>query len=137
MKNLIRILSLLLLTLSFSCEKQGLLVKCDECTVDEPNQADLKIKLDYYSGATVINFYIGNIEDSVLYKTLQTSSTDISVSVILNKKYTVTALYYIPDNYYIAVDSAIPRVSYSKDQCTDPCYFVYDRTIDLRLKYTR
>ena len=142
MRNLLKIISFLILTFSFSCEKQPLFVKCDDCTATKPAETGLTIKLDYYSygGGTVVNIYSGNIEDSVLFRTLQTFSTEISISVTLNKKYTVTALYYIPDKYnttYTAVDSATPRVSYIKDQCTDPCYYAYDKVVDLRLKYTK
>ena len=140
MKNLLKIISYLILTISFSCEDQTLFVKCDDCTTDEPIATNLTIKLDNYgySGGTIINVYSGNIEDSILLRTLETrNQTETSISVTLNKKYTVTALYYIPGKYYTAVDSATPRVSYIKDQCTDPCYYVYDRVIDLRLKYTK
>jgi hypothetical protein len=57
--------------------------------------------------------------------------------VPINKKYTATATYYKSDIKYVAVDSATPRVKYDKNQCDDPCYFVYDRVVDLRLKYTK
>jgi hypothetical protein len=55
--------------------------------------------------------------------------------VTLNKKYTATAMYYYADNNYVVVDSAFPKVKYEKDQCNDPCYFVYDRVVNLRLHY--
>jgi len=84
-----------------------------------------------------INVYEGNIDDSVLYSSFKTSGTQTTIPVTLNKKYTVTATYYISDNYYIAVDSATPRVRFEKTQCDDPCYYVYDKKIDLRLKYTK
>jgi hypothetical protein len=123
----------------FSCEDQGLIVKCPDCTADEPVKSNLEIRLDVNpsGGATLINVYEGNLEDSILYSSSQAYSSSISVSVSLNKKYTVTAAYYVSDNYYVAVDSATPRVRYDKTQCDDPCYFVYDKNIDLRLKYTK
>jgi hypothetical protein len=123
----------------FSCEDQGLIVKCPDCLADEPVKTNLEVKLDlpYFGFETLINVYEGNIEDSVLYYSFTTSVTNTTIPVTLNKKYTVTATYYIPDNYYIAIDSATPRVKYDKTQCDDPCYFVYDKSIDLRLKYTK
>jgi hypothetical protein len=122
----------------FSCEDQVLIVKCPDCTADEPLSTDLDVKLEqeYYGFQTVLNVYEGNLEDSVLYRSYKVTGSHASVSVILNKKYTLTATYYIPGNYYIAVDSAEPRVKYDKSQCDSPCYYVYDKTIDLRLKYT-
>jgi hypothetical protein len=91
----------------------------------------------YYGNSILINIYEGNLEDSVLYDSFQASGTQATIPVTINKKYTVTATYYIPDNYYVAVDSATPRVKFDKTQCDDPCYFVYDKKIDLRLKYTK
>jgi hypothetical protein len=139
MKNTIRILFLLLSVFTFSCEEKPFFVKCDECVATEPLKAELKMKLDRpnYGVTTIVNVYTGNLEDNIIYKTFQTSSDQTSVSVTLNQKYTVTATYYVDGTYYIAVDSATPRVTYNKDQCNDPCYYTYDREVDLRLKYTK
>ena len=128
----------------FSCEDQGLIVKCPDCTPDEPVSTNLEVKLDLVveSGSlrtniTQINVYEGNLEDSVLYGSFQSSLSSYSIPVTLNKKYSVTASYYRSDNHYIAIDSATPRVRYDKTHCDNPCFFVYDKDIDLRLKYTK
>jgi hypothetical protein len=129
----------IIFVLSFSCEDQGLIVKCPDCKADEPSETDLNVKLDvaYYGYQTVINVYEGNLEDSILYRSFEVTGNHTSVTVNLNKKFTVTATYYIPDDYYVAIDSATPRVRFDKTKCDDPCYFVYDKDIDLRLKYTK
>ena len=139
MKSTIRIFFLILSVFSFSCEEQPFFVKCDECVIDEPLNADLKMKLSSsnYGVATIINVYIGNLEDKILYHTIQTSSTETSIKVTLNQFYTVTATYKKDGTSYIAVDAAAPRVTYNKDQCDDPCYYIYDKEVDLRLKYTK
>ena len=97
----------------------------------------MKLDEGYSSSPTVINVYEGNLEDSVLYNSYQTTETQALIEVSLNKKYTVTATYHIADDFYIAIDSATPRVRYDKTQCDNPCYFVYDKDINLRLKYTK
>jgi hypothetical protein len=139
MAHIQKILFLLFIVELFSCEKEGLIVKCPDCTTDEPLKINLNVKLDegYSSSPTVINVYEGNLEDSVLYDSYQTTETEALIEVSLNKKYTITATYHIADDYYIAIDSATPRVRYDKTQCDNPCYFVYDKDINLRLKYTR
>lgn len=138
MKSTIRIFFLILSVFSFSCEEEPFFVKCDECVADEPQKAELKMKLGYPEyGLTIINVYLGNLEDNILYYTFSSSSTESSTSVTLNQKYTVTATYNKDGKYYIAVDSATPRVTYNKDQCNDPCYYIYDKEVDLRLKYTK
>jgi hypothetical protein len=77
----------------------------------------------------------GNLEDSVIYFSYNPASVTNTIPVSIKKKYTVTASYYIQPNHYIAVDAATPRVKFLKEECHDPCYFVYDRVIDLTIKY--
>jgi hypothetical protein len=140
MLNKLFILSIFfILVFCFSCEEQGLIVKCSDCTINEPVDTQLDIKLDkHYQGTNIVlNIYEGNLEDSILYLTYTTGSPAASITVTLNKEYTVTSTYFSMGIKYVAVDSATPRVRYEKDQCDDPCYFVYDRKIDLRLKYTK
>ena len=120
----------------FSCEEQGLVVNCTDCTTEEPINTKIYVKLDAYSyAATRIKVYEGNIEDSVIYSSFSTSASWASIPVSINKKYTITATYFIPPNDYIAVDSATPKVKFEKEQCDDPCYYVYDKKCDLRLKH--
>jgi hypothetical protein len=137
MRRIIRIISLFVLIVSFSCEKQGLIVNCSDCKADEPTKADLVVKVDLNLPRTaivLINVYEGNLEDSVLYTSLNASSANITIPVTISKKYTVTATYNIGGNCYIAVDSATPGVKYEKNQCNNPCFYIYDKNIDLRLR---
>ena len=139
MKILVRSLIFILLVYCFSCEKTSLLiVKCSDCTADEPTKAELDIKIDINeSGLTVINIYEGNLEDSILYAKFKNGNTNATYQVPLNKKFTVTATYYISGKKYIAVDSVFPRVKYDKSSCQNPCYYIYDKMLNLRLNYTR
>jgi hypothetical protein len=136
MQKAVKIFLLLILTVLFSCEEQGLIVSCPDCTKDEPlkTKLDIKLKASIWGRSTLIVVYEGNLEDKVIYSTYSTTSSSTSISVTINKKYTVTATYYLPDGYYVVVDSATPRVKYDKELCNDPCYFVYDKVLDLRYK---
>jgi hypothetical protein len=136
MKEVIRLLFFLLLTICFSCEEQGLFVKCPECTAEEPDKATLEIKLKFIGNPILVKIYEGDLEDNILYDSFETLMTKYTFLVGLNKKYTLTATYPINGITYIAVDSVTPRVKYDKEQCEDPCYYVYDKVVDLRLKYT-
>jgi hypothetical protein len=138
MDKILRLIIFLLLVISFSCEDQTFIIPCADCTEDEPVEAELSLKLDskYYYNA-LVQIWEGNLEDSILIGSSIVFSSTFTQQVTLNKKYTVTATYYVADNKYIAVDSATPRVKYDKSQCDNPCYYVYDRKCDLRLKYTK
>jgi len=139
MKKVLKLTYLLFLVFITSCEEKGVIVNCQECIKDEPVSAEIEIKIDigYYGASADITIYEGNIEDGIILRRLQPSGTITKTTLTLNKKYTFTATYYFPPNNYITVDSATPRVVYNKDQCNDPCYYVYDKVVDLRVRYTK
>lgn len=126
---------MLFFSLFFSCEKKDLLVVCSDCTAQEPKKTDLKIKLDSDFTHASVRVYEGNIEDSILIRTFTTNFSETTVSVSVNKLYTITATYQTGGKSYVAIDSARPGVKYDEQQCDNPCYFVYDRIINLRVKY--
>ncbi len=130
----------LIITICFSCEKPGyFIVDCTECFTDEPKDATLEIKLEVFSRVTnvltVLRIYEGNLEDSLLYREYRLNGSSTTATVPVNNDYTLTAKYYIGGRYYIAVNSVTPRIKYDKETCTDPCYYVYNKKVDLRLKY--
>lgn len=130
-----RILFLLLLTILFSCEEQGLFVICDECDDTEPISTELEISLnENLETAVMINVYEGNLEDNNLVNSSETFAPISYFTVKLNRRYTITATYNLTEGTFVAVDSALPKVKYSKEACDNPCYWVYDRIINLKLK---
>jgi|PlaIllAssembly_1097288.scaffolds.fasta_scaffold2243024_1 hypothetical protein len=138
MQKIFRIIIFFILTISFSCEDQSFIVQCSDCVPDEPVTAELYADLDpdyYYE--CLVQIWEGNLEDSILVNSYPTYTKTFTQEVTINKKYTITATYYISNVRYIAVDSATPRVKYEKSQCEEPCFFLYDRQCDLRLKYTK
>ena len=141
MRQLVKYIFFIFLSIVLSCEKMGLIVNCDDCTASEPIEADLVVRLDYPHSTgynTIVRVYEGIIEDNVLKSTQYVKDTELSVSVRLNKKYTLTATYTDTNGTtFITVGSATPRVKYNTDQCKEPCYFLYDKKIDLRLKYSK
>jgi hypothetical protein len=138
MEHFLRFVCFLLLAISFSCEDQTFIIDCGDCIENEPVAAELTAKLDSrYSYEALVEIWEGNLEDSILVGRYTAYSSTFTQQVPLNKKYTITATYYVSDNKYVAVDSATPRVKYDKSQCDNPCYYVYDRKCDLRLKYTK
>jgi hypothetical protein len=136
MDKFIRILSFIILVISFSCEDQTFIIQCSDCTTDEPVTAELYADLDpnyYYE--SLVQIWEGNLEDSILVGSYPSYSKTFTQSVTLNKKYTITARYITHNGTFIAVDSATPRVKYDKAQCDEPCFFIYDKTCNLKLKF--
>jgi hypothetical protein len=122
----------------FSCEDPGkYFVNCNDCTADEPSEAYLKVKLEIKYGQSIVNVFMGNLEDSVLFDTFTANTAETNVKVPVNETFTLTTKYYYYNKYYYVVNSVTPRVVYEKNECNDPCYYVYDKVVDLRLKYTK
>lgn len=135
MKGFLKIFFLILLAFLFSCEEKGWFTECSDCTSTEPEKANLIIKLGVTSSQVVINIYEGELEDDILYHSITPMSSVYKIPVGLNKTFTATATYIIDGKNYTAVDSATPKVRFTETQCEEACYYVYDREIDLRLKY--
>jgi hypothetical protein len=136
MKYFLKIAAFFAITICFSCEGKEWFVNCPDCTAVEPEFALVKVKLKDIQSLVSIKVYEGDLEDDILYSSFDTQGSDYTTKTSLNKKYTFTATYNIGGNTYIAVSSAIPRIRYEENQCENPCYFIYDNIVDLRLKYT-
>jgi hypothetical protein len=137
MRTVCKIILLFVLTTGLSCEKIDLLIDCADCVQEEPSDTDLIVKLDaaYYGTFVKIDVYEGNLEDNVLYKTVDGSGSEFKIPVALNKKYTLTATYYRDGNYYKVMDSTTPMVRSTSSRCSEQCYIVYNKKVDLRMKY--
>jgi hypothetical protein len=133
-----RIIFLFTVILLFSCEDNRYFTDCEDCTADEPVTTLLAGKIDpnYVSGVVVM-VWEGRLEDNNLFDSSKVYTSTFERKVPLNRTYTITATYFRNNKKYIAIDSAAPRVKYTEDLCTEPCYFVYDNSCDLRLKYTK
>jgi hypothetical protein len=139
--KIIKYIFFYILLLILSCDEQGLIVNCSDCISDEPKTATIEIKLDRFKtspNTATVKIYKGNIEDNILIVTLIATEAFLKYSVTINEKYTFTATYTTSyGKTYIAVDSAYPKVRYETDQCDEPCYFVYDKAVNLKIKYTK
>ncbi len=121
----------------FSCNDKILFVNCSQCVADEPKTADINLNLEPETGNFVnVNVYRGPLEDSILVDSFTTGSVDYTYTGEINTKYTFTAQYLTTSGKIIvAVNTAWPRVKYEKQQCQNPCYYIYDKDVNLRIKY--
>ena len=135
-------------SLLFSCENEELLrdisfIDCNKCTAEEPFTAEIRIKLSdpYKFGSAdemiLIDIFEGNLEDDVIFSSFQTSSNETAINLPINKKYTITATYYVNNKTYIAVNSVTPRVKFNESSCDEPCYYTTPGSLNLKLKHTK
>jgi hypothetical protein len=140
MKKIIIVSIISVFIIILSCDDQVLLIKCADCTTDEPTEATLVVKIDpiVENGADVfVDIFEGNIEDGILLGRFGVSSLKWEHKVLLNKKYTLAATYDTGGVFYVAIDTATPKVHYETEQCENPCYLVYDHIVNLRVKYSK
>lgn len=135
-KSYLHIFLIALLTF-LSCDEKFVIVNCNDCTPAEPIDVSLEITLDKKETSQIfISVYDGNIEDKILLKSFYTNADETEVKVKVNRKYTLTALYQEGGgSSFIVVNTAYPRVRYEMNQCEEPCYYVSDRKVKLKLKY--
>ena len=138
MERITKAILLLIMTILFSCEEKGLITDCNDCTPDEPLTAILEADIDAdYGKGVIIMVWEGRLEDNLLLDSLKIMTSSYQRKVNINQTYTLTATYTVNNKKYTAVDSATPRVRYTTDYCEEPCYYVYDLSLNLRLKYTK
>jgi hypothetical protein len=129
----------LLLMLLLSCE-ENFAPNCDECSATRPETATLTISFrnpDYVPVNPKVTLYEGAIEDSIILVqyTIQDPYSYISFDALLYKDYTATLEFILDGRTYITTDGVFPQVGYDETSCDEPCYFVYDNNLDLRLRY--
>jgi hypothetical protein len=129
----------LALLIFFSCEEGGI-TDCDNCEPGGINQPQLTIYIrnsEYVPSNPVVTIYEGAIEDSIVLRrmTVNESYSYITYDAVLYKDYTATLEFFLNSVRYVAIGAACPKVRYDESTCEEPCYYLYDNVIDLRLRY--
>ncbi|HOW40521.1 MAG TPA: hypothetical protein PL123_08255 [Bacteroidales bacterium] len=140
MKNIFKIFSILALAVVFSCEDSKYNTNCDECDETEPVEVVISAQLSnpHPENGVIVKLYEGKLEDKVLYDSAKIFfTTKFERRVPPNKTYTATATYIIDGKEYTITDSTTPRVKYTEDLCDNPCYFTYNKKLNLRYKYIK
>ncbi len=138
MKNSHIIVALTLLLL-FSCEKGGL-TDCTKCDTSENYLVQLEIYIrspDYVPSNPSVTVFEGAIEDSIVLKRISVneSYSYVTFDALLYKDYSASVEFMLDGKKYVTVGAASPKVRYDETTCDQPCYYVYDNIIDLRLRY--
>jgi hypothetical protein len=131
----------LAMAITLSCDDQIFpLVDCSKCLNEEPSSAQLSIsvisyaKIPYFTAIT-ISVYEGDDETGERIYWYSPTDETTKVNVALNRTYTIVAVYRLENYTYKAIDTARPTVKYTESECEEPCWFVYNNKVNLRLKY--
>jgi len=123
----------------FSCE-EGYMTDCGECYTDYPVQPTLKILFwnpDLAMQNAIVTLYEGAVDDSLIIRDydIEIAASFLSYDAVLYKDYSATLEFIFEGQKYITTGAARPKVRYDETSCDEPCYYVYDNVIDLRLRY--
>ncbi len=129
----------LLIMLLFSCE-EGFLTDCDKCYTGPDFSVELNViyrNPDRVPVNPLLTIYEGNISDSIIISRIRIADpySYMYQPAILYKDYSATLEFTYDGQKYLTIASACPGVRYDETTCDEPCYFVYDNVLDLRLRY--
>lgn len=128
-----------MLLLTLSCE-EGYITDCSACYTSNNYEVILWIKyqtLEDITGLPVVTLYEGNVNDSLILDRFYVtdSYSAIRYHAILYKDYSATLEFTIDDHRYKTTAAACPKVRYDETTCDEPCWYIYDNVIDLRIRY--
>lgn len=128
----------ILLAILFSCE-DSYVSDCSDCFPEGVPLTQMKILIrnqEYIPFNPILTLYEGPVENGIIIRQFvsEVSVSFIQVDAILYKDYSATLEFFLDGQRYITTAGACPKVGYDKNSCEEPCYFLYDNVLDLRLK---
>jgi len=128
----------LTMLLILSCDEE--FISCNDCYTSNNYKVVLFIRYRNLEGLPanpVVTLYEGNVSDSlVLEKYYITDPYSVTkYYAILYKDYSATLEFTLDGQKYIVTGAACPKVRYDETKCVEPCWYMYDNVIDLRLRY--
>jgi hypothetical protein len=127
-----------LLTILFSCE-DSYVSDCSDCYPEGVPLTQLKILIrnpEYIPFNPKLTLYEGPVENGIIIRQFvsEVSVSYFAFDAILYKDYSATLEFSLDGRRYITTAGACPKVGYDKNSCEEPCYFLYDNVLDLRLR---
>lgn len=128
-----------LMLIILSCEDR-FRTDCNSCLSTSDYSVLLEIKYrnpESVPGNPIVTLYEGNISDSIILERfyIENPYSHIAYNAILYKDYSATLEFTYNGRKYITVGAACPKVRYDETTCDEPCWYLYDNIIDLRLRY--
>lgn len=134
-----KILLPLVIMLVFSCE-DSFVTDCGKCYSGSDYSVVLSIVFrnpDRVPVDPVLTLYEGDISDSIIISRtrIEDPYSYMYHQAILYKDYSATLEFIYGGRKYVTTASACPKVRYDETTCDEPCYYVYDNILDMRLRY--
>ncbi len=128
-----------LLALLLSCE-DSIVKDCGDCYPEGVETATLIISFrntDYIPVNPKVTLYEGAIEDGIILAeySIEDPYSYTVYDALLYKDYTATLEFTLDGRRYITTAGACPKVGYDDTSCDEPCWFIYDNVLDLKLRY--
>lgn len=120
------------------CNESGFVfVDCDYCYSDWPDleEAELSISINSENTIVPITVFDGPYEDgNVAYQDTAYSKTHYII-IDTDTHFTLQAEYQKDGRAYYVISGARLKTHYEEESCTDACYYVTGKEVDLRMKF--
>lgn len=142
--NILLIISIILFgTFLSSCDddiepyEDSETIDCAWCFEEMPEYVDLELIFNSEESDTSIYFtvYSGWAFQSDIYMTGETDENSLWISVKPDQKYTVVAEYIDGENIIHVINDGFVKTEYYNYACDEPCYYVYEASCDLKIKF--
>jgi len=111
-------------------------VDCSECYTDKPKYGEIEVILtiNNENPEVFITLYEEefNEANAIYTGVIQTSTTRLTLRT--NKEYVVKAEYLKDGRSYHVINRAKLKTKRDYETCSDPCYYIIDKSVDLRIK---
>ena len=135
---LILISAVFILLPHHSCDIEDLKVfDCSECYTNKPefSEAKISVTIDNENQQVPITVYLGSYDDGlIVYEDITTSLMNY-VWLENEVDYTLVAEYIRNGRTVNVVNGLTMKIRKDYENCNEPCYYVRNRNVNLKLKY--
>lgn len=132
------LLFLLALIPQSGCELMEIIVvDCNTCYTNYSEVSDIKVKvtINEENQQVTITAYYGPYENNNIAFVESSTREEKILFLETDKHYTLKAEYTKNGRTYYVINGAKLTVRRDTESCSDPCYYVTGKNVDLRLKF--
>jgi hypothetical protein len=133
----IMLIAIVVFALGISCDSIDISpVNCAECYPVKPKDGHIELKLtinDENPEVTII-LYEDEFDEANLIYSKKVQNSTFLLKIMTNKEYVIEAKYMKDGRSYHVVNKAKLKTRRDTENCSEPCYYIAKRSVDLRIK---
>ena len=121
-----------------SCSAENLIeFNCEECYIDKPlyTTAQANLTINHENQEIPITIYRGSPDSNEIVFSDTITDKTLWIDIENQVEYTFVARYTRNGRTHYVTNTLKTRVDFYPESCSDPCYFVTNKMVNLRVKY--